>query len=58
MIVCIDLRALSNLAILNTLKVLNILKVLKADKLTYFESARIILITYSKMDNITTPPSK
>ena len=42
MIVCIDLRAFNNLAILNTLNVLSILNVLKADKLTPYVSVKII----------------
>jgi hypothetical protein len=56
--VCIDSKALSSLAILKTLKVLSILKVLKAERLTPSPPLRTYSITISKIESITTPPSK
>ena len=56
MMVCMDWRALSNLATLNTLKVLSILIVLKADKLA--EPCDNAWKTISKIESQTTPPSR
>lgn len=57
-IVYIDSKAFSNLAILNTLKVLSILKVLNADRFTPSPPLSAYSITISKTESITTPPSK
>ena len=56
--VYIDSKAFSNLAILNTLNVLSILKVLKAERFTPSPPLSAYSITSSKTDSITTPPSR